>query len=329
MLCPSCGGTDREAIAPGYWRCRSRIVADVVPPGVASNPGPAPIPVSGPCGREYQEASGPQALECDCGTFAIGRCAVCGTPVCGLHGRMFRDQRLCPDDLHQAKQEADLAQERQSEAAEAAAKGELRQKIDLLKGVADPIEALMLTMVHLCGFGEPNTDDADRLYEHRFTHMQKRPAFGMQGDPPPPELSILFPELWPPDGAFDLQRSPPWDGARIALWFADRARDKDIPSDRSEVICFEGNPGLFGRSSTKRERRAVWVIKLGGTLNASNEHFHDVSVSREGDLLVGSLLLSRDRSRRDPSRADPMERLNISGYGLAKMAGILGLTLGT
>lgn len=86
MPCPSCGGTARNEIAPGYFHCVSDRM-EVHPTGGFDG---RPIPVSVECGIYYQEVQGsgvPGQPICDCGTFAVRRCVRCSQPLCGTHGK--------------------------------------------------------------------------------------------------------------------------------------------------------------------------------------------------------------------------------------------------
>lgn len=51
---------------------------------------------------------------CACGTFAIGLCADCATPVCGTHSALIEDRRLC--DVHREGHEREVAERKQKEA---------------------------------------------------------------------------------------------------------------------------------------------------------------------------------------------------------------------
>jgi hypothetical protein len=100
MACPSCGGTRREPITPGYWRCTS-VVGGPVPGGR----------LIGTCDREYQEGDGSTASlpMCQCGMFAIGACSECGAFTCGVHGDLREGRflcRSCKDRLRADAQEA-------------------------------------------------------------------------------------------------------------------------------------------------------------------------------------------------------------------------------
>ncbi len=110
MACPKCGGDNREPIAPGYYRCTSAVRLPATPDPLDGY-GPSRIAEYASCGNEYQEDVRAQPTEaCACGTFAIGRCAVCGRPVCGIHSRV-EDVRLCLDDLAARNQEQRAAEE--------------------------------------------------------------------------------------------------------------------------------------------------------------------------------------------------------------------------
>lgn len=115
MACPRCGGSEREPISPAYWRCTSSSTSASMQVGPV--PGAPPwAGIVGPqlttrfvvCGHEYHEAvplSGEPSGTCECGTFAIGRCAECSRPVCGSHSKLVDGRRLCEVDVaeHAAK----------------------------------------------------------------------------------------------------------------------------------------------------------------------------------------------------------------------------------
>jgi hypothetical protein len=114
MGCPSCGGSDRILVAPGYWECRSLVEehrAGLVPDGMGGTR-PVTDVIRRPCELRYHQAAGggPTLLcEWDQGTFAIGLCADCGKPVCGDHSRLYQDRRLCIQDVNAREEAAALA----------------------------------------------------------------------------------------------------------------------------------------------------------------------------------------------------------------------------
>lgn len=98
MSCPRCGGSDREPIAPGFWRCTTVLTRlDVV--GMTADGSPMHRPTQFRCGNEYQEglaagfAGTPVCAFCT--TFAIGTCASCDSPVCGTCSSVYGGRRLC------------------------------------------------------------------------------------------------------------------------------------------------------------------------------------------------------------------------------------------
>lgn len=80
MSCPTCGGTDRVAVAPGYFRCTTENLE--VHPGAGLDGTDVGGTVR--CQREYHEATGmTRAQVCRCGTFAVRRCTGCQVALCG------------------------------------------------------------------------------------------------------------------------------------------------------------------------------------------------------------------------------------------------------
>ncbi len=122
--CPTCGGVEREPVSPGWWRCTSLITATLEGPG-SWNPQvmlPAAVQNKRLCDTIYVEpdAAAPSLPACACGTFAVGRCARCSAPVCGIHSGFIDGARLC----HIDRQAAERAQERVTAAAAAHAEEE-------------------------------------------------------------------------------------------------------------------------------------------------------------------------------------------------------------
>jgi hypothetical protein len=65
------------------------------------------------------------SLSCDCGTFAIGHCAQCNRPVCGIHSGMRWDRRLCREHIQAHETAAAQAKAAaEQEAADRAARQE-------------------------------------------------------------------------------------------------------------------------------------------------------------------------------------------------------------
>jgi hypothetical protein len=124
MTCPRCGGSIRDLLAPGFYRCRSVVATHTGGPGLTDpSLGPPVITTETVCGHEYQpdaafDAAGTR-IECPCGTFAIGHCHDCRRPVCGEHSEMS-DRRLCGRCWQHAQE--DMARRQHEEATTAAAR---------------------------------------------------------------------------------------------------------------------------------------------------------------------------------------------------------------
>lgn len=164
MACPSCSGTQREPIAPGYWRCTSLIARKSV---VDVHPYPElrdVLPIQGlpaieqvsysPCGYAYPEGDGSMssAQPCRCGLFSIGACARCGILACGAHGRLVGELFLCAEHAHaeeQVRQQAArLSAEQEREAAVLARKAEMSALVEMLLAVVKaPSSAGLLSLL--------------------------------------------------------------------------------------------------------------------------------------------------------------------------------------
>jgi hypothetical protein len=90
--------------------------------------GPTTVTRGYVCGTRYHEAQGGTAAPrtCGCGTYAIGECATCNTPVCGDHSWMMAGQRLCRDCVAAANEREAAA----SRASRERAVAESQQRLD-------------------------------------------------------------------------------------------------------------------------------------------------------------------------------------------------------
>jgi hypothetical protein len=112
--CPSCGGHEREPVAPGYWRCTT-VLAERIPTGAPPSGrfGPPFIQNSFRCGREYAEGSNAMTPSCAyCTTDSIGSCGQCGKRICGDCSGRYSDQRLCVVCIGQRNVEAEAHRQR-------------------------------------------------------------------------------------------------------------------------------------------------------------------------------------------------------------------------
>ena len=126
MSCPSCGGSRRKAIAPGWWQCSSEVISESPGPGRGAPQtgefGPDALISASRCGNVYAEASAPKELpavpSCSCGTFAIGICVKCGEPVCGICSGVYsgnREHHLHVEERARAKAQTAAALEKARE----------------------------------------------------------------------------------------------------------------------------------------------------------------------------------------------------------------------
>jgi hypothetical protein len=124
VACPSCGGTERRPIAPGYFECVTTLYQQVStgahPSGIQ---GPPFITNAFRCGTRYREGAAEITTKCACGTYSIGECTRCSRPVCGDHSLLVTSQRVCSAcrqaELSQAAAEKAAAEARQREQQEA------------------------------------------------------------------------------------------------------------------------------------------------------------------------------------------------------------------
>lgn len=113
MKCPRCSGADYRNIAAGLRECTSRVLADVVPPGMGGNATAAGIPLYRTCGYRYQVAPASAVPACTCGLYSIAACTKCGEPLCGNHALSASGSVLCA--RHHSEVQAELEVSRQEE----------------------------------------------------------------------------------------------------------------------------------------------------------------------------------------------------------------------
>ena len=155
------------------------------------------------CGAEYQEGGPGLYSECACGTFAIGRCAECGEPVCGTHSAMAGAVRLCDADLAAQRAVQDrvrVAKQRRREAERETAWFEWEKFAVNALAHAHPIQRIIwfLRVVTI--------DELER------TLSRAGPRTPGLGD----ALRGLLPDLW----TADLVSAPPWDHDEVHAWLS-------------------------------------------------------------------------------------------------------------
>lgn len=155
--CPRCGGVAQRSIAPGLWECTAIVSAPAFEQRqVAGAPSghfaPQPVPSSRVCGHRYQALvpGAPEVAEpCTCGTFAIGRCQRCQSPICGDHSGLIDAARVCSTCW------AGAVSEQRSRRAEGAL-GQMRSArasaFVQVSDIADPMERLVRSVQWLADF---------------------------------------------------------------------------------------------------------------------------------------------------------------------------------
>jgi hypothetical protein len=186
MACPSCGGNSRQLIAPGFFRCTSRVMTRSSGPGL-SDPrlGPSVIETARECGAEYQEGVQTTGLECSCGTFAVGRCTECSQPKCGAHSGLYRGgKRLCGTCWRKADEaQATIAKEQAAEAEKRRLEKREAWRQRVLSDLAgtEPVERLLRVVGRFCerdsGRGQANAAIEELLGSPTWTLAQVKEWF--------------------------------------------------------------------------------------------------------------------------------------------------------
>ncbi len=260
--------------------------------------------VCGHCEAVFKHVESSQGghVACACGTFAIGRCKVCNTPVCEIHSRMGVASRLC--EAHFAAEAAENARKARKTMEE-----ERRTQPDRDRAAEADREAARRAAVERLlserrAFQQSIPDPYERLCVALYRRTQ--PA-GMQGN-----LGEICPELWEslPDSS-DLENDPPWNGGDVAAWFARRAREIGIPPD-DVIRPLSWGHTLFGKpKQIAGAAMPCWRFRDGST-RVSGE----ISRREEALVLADGRLYSADNLTRAAlvqmavmlERAQPQER---------------------
>lgn len=212
MACPTCGGTRREQLAPGFWRCTEVIVHRSGGPGLTDpHRGPMVLESTAPCGTEYQEGQGAIGSLCGCGTFAVGICASCGQAICGAHSGLFKRRRLCGDCRRSAEAAAVINAQAEREADHeerlAAWQEKHGQWREGCAAILDPLPVpARVAVVMRLAIQSGSLDTPDGI---RF-----------QGG----ILDVLLPEQFPRSGP-SVTTLPACPDKEIAAWFASAAKE--------------------------------------------------------------------------------------------------------
>jgi predicted RNA-binding Zn-ribbon protein involved in translation (DUF1610 family) len=238
------------------------------------------------CGTEYQEGGHGVVLECACGTFAIGRCAECKNPVCGLHSEIYEWKRLCDADVAAWRTEAERVAAAARARATAAAVRPWREWQERLLdelGDAHPIERLARVMTLL------STDEIwlSKLWKQRELVST---------------LEVVLRDLW----STDLMKRPPWDHEQVLEWFLSAVK---VPPAPHKIFTRRKVP-VFGELKAKLVVVPGWTFASGSTSYILTDNWHfPVTVLVDGRR--GSYLDRPDYAPGNPG---------FSGMALREMA---------
>jgi hypothetical protein len=236
MRCPRCGGDAHRLLGANFAECTSAVPTSVEQP-VADARAPGGFAVVREtryeaCGHRFHlgpvRDQGADRL-CRCGTYAIGQCADCGTPVCGMDECSSRVEGslLCPSHAALRRQEQVARQYERGAPARAAAIAELELRVAVFQDKARMHEADRARLrVHLRSQGDENAEVVTAL---ALTCVVDREQVRCVD---PRFLHESFSRYWDSEEAvtasFDRPR-PPWDSDSLARWFATRATAAGVP----------------------------------------------------------------------------------------------------
>ncbi|MGY1813240.1 hypothetical protein [Blastococcus sp. SYSU D00820] len=176
MACPSCGSTQRDPIAPGFWQCTGQVprTAMQMVPDEGGPRGPYGEPLamrpqysrwSEPCGHRYAEGApgSPGGARCSCGTYSIGRCADCGQDVCGDDSVRRDGRRICRSCIEAAARRAEAEEAARAEAERTARARETAEHDERRAAREASSEVL----------AQPDLDARRRLLEERLRRIPR------------------------------------------------------------------------------------------------------------------------------------------------------------
>lgn len=299
MACPMCGRMERTPIAPGFFRCTSKVEVRNAGPGLSDPAAGPPVTVALiECGTEYQEGTGTGPPSCVCGTFAIGRCFLCVNPVCGEHSKLSSGRRLCSSCLA-----VEAEKDKAAAAAAAAAHGEERRlrRDRWLDSERRNLES---------------AGAAERIV--RVVGGLTVDSFGPPGQTDWPAVTDLLGDVGTAD-------APEWDLHAIVSWFCANA-----PGGPPNTIRRERKT-VFG--SWKSYLTPSWTFPGSSTLSfsfadSSTLNWCDLAVLSDGAVLTSgvpvSLYVGRSWVPVVGGRVQGTgQKINLSGHGLREVGRLL------
>lgn len=253
--------------------------------------GPPVITESIPCGQEYHEATAarPPADSCSCGTFAIGRCGNCQTPVCGDHSHSAEVRRCLPCWNEERTRRATVAKTAKDAEIEVFQADQDSYIAEFHAAIgSDPAPARVV-----CAVFELTNNRIPQMYGQRLDAEVFRellaPAIGHGVELPP-------------------EKRAEWDDEAIARWFA--SHPNRPPTERVKVrgwkLTRSSQAWVYDSDQSYAGRVGAVQLKLG--------------ISTSGELLHGfpngTMVKNQEQLYTEPGR--------FSYPALAKMASDLG-----
>ena len=304
MACPKCGSSERRSIAPGYFECLGTIM-DSWPTTTAGGTVMVPQPV--PCGHRYHDGSAvtssPQI--CSCGTFAIGLCGSCGSPVCGDCSTLHEGHRVCGACISR-QQESRTSQAVQSH----------QRNLEILRAVEDRYERLTRACAYMLA--------VDRSIVGEFNHFNVGHSHVPFSHPEQYRALVeLFPEYWP--GAPDINPwGSPWDSTALAEWFLRRARQLKLrpPHEFQHYVPKRRLRG--GKTFVAGETERTWSFAYGSSDGEGDEPGCVAHLFADGRTIVSTIQSIGPLQLTAPSRPEQLkyrfEPTDLNAWALAQMA---------
>jgi hypothetical protein len=250
--------------------------------------------VCGHCEAVFKHVDPLSVSSCSCGTFAIGRCAICHMPVCAQHSEMLDGQRLCMEHAegrHAAGRVAAAQRREEAEQTDHARHEQERQAwlvvCHNLLAEIDPVAAHVMAVreaTALEGY-QPKSEVAEVRSEQLPYHLEG--------------ISLnytLLNRLVPDQSSPDL-----WDDDAVQAWFH---RAVKAPTRKLGY----GSKPLFGG-----RRRLVdgWLLHSGWTKDHDKAFGLVVIVSGGRRLFV---------ERSDVNVLELCDDARLNAYALCQMA---------
>ncbi len=213
------------------------------------------------CDTEYQEVAGNEGHViglCACETFAIGRCAVCEQPVCGIHSSLRDGERMC--QIHVGRFDIAIAKQQYDSTRNGLVTGWkslLTNVVDVVKQYDDSVLRFILiaTARHSAQIVEYLGED--RMLRHAALDiLSDTDRVSLKADMTAAMRAILSPLVPSLTSVFDATAEDPIDWALNYAVFAEWLRDRlGAPSVMFTIVDY--SRGRNGRKIGKE--RGIWI----------------------------------------------------------------------